>query len=98
MAKRKYHEKRKAQRYQFEAPIIFEDGEGTSKDFSLSGIYFTTKRAFQKGDSFRFRIDLDHAIPGRSVPLDCEGIVLRVDEKKKHYGIAASISGVAYHH
>ena len=98
MSMGKHHEKRKTKRHQFEAPLFFEAGEGTTKDFSLSGVYFTTRQSFRAGDFFKFTIDLAHAIPGRNVPLECDGYVLRVDEHKKQIGVAVRIQGVAYHH
>lgn len=93
-----FDEKRTSLRHPIEAPIEFDDGRGVTRDFSLSGVYFTTRKAFKAGDYLRFFLDLKYAIPGREVPLECKAYVLRVERKDRLFGVAARIDNIAYQH
>lgn len=91
-------EQRETKRHQIEAPIKLARGTGNTRDFSMSGVYFTTKVNFEPGDELKFVFNLRYALPHRSVPLDCHGQVLRVEKNGNVYGVAARIDHITYLH
>lgn len=91
-------ERRETQRHQIEVPVNFGRGTGVSKDISFSGIYFITKELLKAGEPLNLAFELEYAIPGKSLQLDCQGHVLRVEQLNGSYGIAAKIDEVTYLH
>jgi len=94
----KHSEQRESIRHQIEVPINFGRGTGISRDISFSGIYFTTKELLEPGEPLRIAFELEYAIPGKSLQLDCQGHVVRVETLGKAYGIAAKIDEITYLH
>lgn len=90
----KYIEKRQATRHQIEVPIRYDFGSGKTRDVSLSGVYFTTDRLLQVGQSLRLLFELAFAIPGKTLSFDCQGHVLRVESKSGQFGVAATIDEI----
>jgi hypothetical protein len=84
-------EKRAVQRIEIEGPIHLEQGCGITRDISLSGVYFVSDQDFSEGVRFRFTIELEYAIPGRPIHIDCLAQVLRVEPLGAQSGIAARI-------
>lgn len=91
-------ERRETIRHQIAVPVNFGRGTGISRDISFSGIYFTTKELLQPGEPLNLAFELEYAIPGKSLQLDCQGHVLRVDQLNGTFGIAAKIDEVTYLH
>lgn len=91
-----YSHKRETNRIPLEIPIQIGGDQAVSRDISLSGIYFKTTKEFQPGESIQFEFRLGFAAPGKSLLLDCQGEVLRVEKLKNEYGIAASIEDITY--
>lgn len=85
-------EKRREERFDLEAPVIFDNGCGLSRDMSLSGIYFVTDQPFTPGRTVKFSVTLEYIRPGKPLQLDCQGQVLRIEPVGKQFGVAASIS------
>jgi hypothetical protein len=79
-----------------QVPVHFDHGVGTSRDISFTGIYFTTDKRLESGKQLRLAFELEYAIPGKSLQLDCQGHVLRVDVLGNHFGIAAKIDEITY--
>jgi hypothetical protein len=94
----KYTEQRQATRHQIEVPIRYDHGVGKTRDVSLSGVYFTTDKLLEAGQHLRMLFELAFAIPGKSLHLDCQGYVLRVEDKAGQFGIAAVIEEITYLH
>ena len=94
----KYIEKRQATRHQIAVPIRYDHGIGTTRDVSLSGVYFTTDKMLLAGQHLRMLFELAFAIPGKSLHLDCQGHVLRVENVAGQFGIAAVIEEITYLH
>ena len=94
----KHDERRETVRHQIAVPVNFGRGIGISRDISFSGIYFTTKEQLAPGDPLKLAFELEYAIPGKSLQLDCQGHVLRVEQVKGSFGIAAKIDEVTYLH
>ena len=91
-------ERRETKRHNIEVPVRFDRGTGVSRDISFSGIYFITKDLLEAGERLRLAFELEYAIPGKSLQLDCQGHVLRVEQLNGSYGIAAKIDEVTYLH
>ena len=94
----KYIEKRQATRHQMEVPIRYDFGIGKTRDVSLSGVYFTTDKLLEAGQHLRLLFELAFAIPGKSLHLDCQGHVLRVENQAGKFGVAAVIEEINYLH
>jgi hypothetical protein len=91
-------ERRKEIRHQFIAPLVLTHGVGITRDFSLSGVYFTTNVRFEPGEDLQFVFNMQYALPDRNVPLDCQGQVLRVEKIGGDYGVAARIDNIKCMH
>ena len=93
-----FNEKRETTRHLLEAPIKFNKGVGKTRDFSISGVYFTTKENFQAGDELSFVFNFRYAMPNQNVPINCSAQVVRVEELGSEVGVAAKISHISYVH
>ena len=91
-----YPERRESKRHQIQVPVHYGHGVGTSRDISFTGIYFTTDKSLESGKSLQLAFELEYAIPGKSLQLDCQGHVLRVDILDNLFGIAAKIDKITY--
>jgi len=91
-------ERRESKRHQIEVPVNFGRGTGISRDISFTGIYFITGERVESGELLRLAFELDFAIPGKSLQLDCQGQVLRVENLGKRFGVAAKINEITYLH
>lgn len=94
----KYVEKRQATRHKIEVPIRYDFGVGKTRDVSLSGIYFTTDKLLNAGQQLRMLFELAFAIPGKTLSFDCQGHVIRVEDKSGLFGVAAVIDEINYLH
>lgn len=94
----KRSERRETTRHQIQVPVDFGRGTGMSRDISFTGIYFITKEVLEPGEPLKLAFELEYAIPGKSLQLDCQGHVLRVEQLDNSFGIAAKIDEVTYLH
>jgi len=94
----KHSERRETTRHQIQVPVDFGRGTGISRDISFTGIYFITKELLEPGELLKLAFELEYAIPGKSLQLDCQGHVLRVEQLGSSFGIAAKIDEVTYLH
>ena len=93
-----HDERRETKRHNIEVPVRFERGTGVSRDISFTGIYFITQEQLAPGEPLKLAFELEYAIPGKSLQLDCQGHVLRVEQLQGSFGIAAKIDEVTYQH
>ena len=91
-----HFERRESKRHQIQVPVHFGHGVGTSRDISFTGIYFTTDKQLESGKPLKLAFELEYAIPGKSLQLDCQGHVLRVDILGNLFGVAAKIDTITY--
>ena len=91
-------EKRASQRIQVEVPVYIGDEKATTRDVSWSGIYFLTDQSFAEGGLLNFSLDLTYALPGKPIKLDCQGEVIRIEQRGEKFGIAAKINNFQYLH
>jgi len=88
----KLQEKRHEERFMLEVPVMLENGMGMSRDISESGIYFMTDQQLAPGGVVKFSVKLNHIRPGKSIRLDCQGQVLRIEPAGEGFGVAAIIN------
>jgi hypothetical protein len=88
----KESEKKRAIRHRDATPIEFKDGEGVTRDFSSTGIFFETEKSFTQGQSVDFTIVLENVDPERLVRVKCRGEIIRVEESGQKIGVAVAIS------
>ena len=91
-------EKRTSQRIQVEVPIYIGSEKATTRDVSWSGIYFLADQSFTEGGDLSFALDLNYALPGKPIKLDCQGEVIRIEKHGEKFGIAAKINNFQYIH
>lgn len=87
----KRSEQRRIPRHRGKLPIFLKSGQGITRDFNVSGIYFEADQPFSAGQSIEFSIVLKHAYPDRPLRLKCMGEIIRVEESGPKIGVAASI-------
>ena len=91
-------EKRASQRIQVEVPVYIGHEKAVTRDVSWAGIYFLTDQTFAEGGELNFALDLSYALPGKPIKLDCQGEVIRVEQRGEKFGIAAKINNFQYLH
>ncbi len=84
-------DKRREERVLIEAPVKLSQGTGQTRNMSSSGIYFVTDQHSAPGSRIDFSVQLDYVCPGKSIILDCQGLVVRVEVLGEQLGIAAQI-------
>jgi hypothetical protein len=89
-------EHRRVPRHRGKLPISLKSGEGITRDFNVSGIYFETDRSFSAGQTIEFTIELKHADPAHPVRMTCKGEIVRVEQSGDKIGVAASIEKISF--
>ena len=89
-------ERRASSRHRIALPVTLGETQGTTRDVSASGVFFTLRdRSIsppQLREHLRFRLTFEHADPREPVHVDCEGDVVRVEVGPEAIGLAVSIS------
>ncbi len=85
-------DRRRAQRYAVDLRVELSEGRGTTRDVSLSGVFFETDRPLAPGPPLRFALFLEHGYPDAPVRLVCEGEIVRIEPCGDRVGIAAAIT------
>lgn len=93
-----WEEKRESQRIEVAVPVYIGNEKAVTRDISWSGVYFMTNQSFSEGSEVNFSMDLEFALPGKPVKLDCQGEVIRVEKLNGKFGIAAKINNYQYLH
>jgi len=89
-----YTEKRRASRYRVSLPVELEQGSGTTRDISQSGIFFETAQSFVRGQLIRFAVILAYAHPSAPFRLCGKGPVVRVEQRGDKVGVAVALSAI----
>jgi hypothetical protein len=84
--------RRRAMRHKGALPVEMEGGQGITRNFSCSGIFFETDKAFSPGETIEFTIVLEHLDTGGPVRMHYQGEIVRVEEMGGKIGVAAAIS------
>ena len=89
-------ERRESLRHRVALPVTLDDAQGSTRDVSASGVFFTLHdqsiRPPALREHIRFRLTLEHVDPDGPLHIDCEGDVVRVEVGPEAIGVAASIS------
>lgn len=85
-------EKQRATRHRGAAFVELKDGQGITRDFSSSGIFFETDKSFTQGQPIDFTIALENVDPDRLVRVKCRGKIIRIEEGGQRIGVAVAIS------
>jgi hypothetical protein len=88
-------EQRKEPRYIGKIPVQLASGQGITRDFSTSGVFFETDCSFSLGQPIDFTLVLEHYDPERPVHLKCRGKITRVEESGQKIGVATAIDSCA---
>ena len=91
-------EKRASQRIQLEVPVYIGGEKAVTHNISWAGIYFLTDQPLEAGGALNFSLDLAYTLPGKPIKLDCQGEVVRVEQRDWKFGIAAKINNFQYIH
>ena len=83
-------ERRKRERYKLALPVQFNDGSGTTRDISTSGIFLETKDAYAIGDTIQLSVKF------KNETLQCEGRVLRVEPRNGQFGVAVELNSYIF--
>jgi hypothetical protein len=89
-------DKRQEPRHQGKLPVELETGQGVTRNFSSSGIFFETDRSFSTGQIIDFTLILEHVDPASPVRLKCRGTIVRVEEIGQKIGVAAAIDSYTF--
>jgi hypothetical protein len=89
-------DRRQAARFRIAIPVELEGGMGTTRDVSLSGVFFETDQSFAPGEQISLALVLERASPGRPVRLECEGRIVRVTRVDSRIGVAVAFSSYKF--
>ncbi|MDP1559215.1 MAG: PilZ domain-containing protein [Nitrosomonas sp.] len=81
--------KRKEERICCELRVTIGEAWGIAHNISASGIYFETDLELTLGSRIDFMIKYD--TPGGGIKLNCEGSVVRIEQRSNRLGVAARI-------
>lgn len=89
-------EKRLKSRHRGKLAVELESGEGITRDFNNTGIFFETDRSFSPDQTITFTLVLEHIDPEHPVRLKCQGKIVRVEENGQTIGIASTIDSFTF--
>lgn len=89
-------DRRRMARFQVALPVELDEGKGTTRDVSLSGVFFETDQSFSPAEAIQLALVLEHVHPGRPVRLHCEGRVVRVNREDGKLGVAVAITSYGF--
>jgi hypothetical protein len=84
-------EKRREARYKGSLTVEFERGNGITRNFSSSGVFFETDCAFIAKQPFEFTLLLNYMSSDHPVRVKCSGESVRVEQCGQKTGVAATI-------
>ena len=89
-------ERRASSRHRIALPVMLDDAQGSTRDVSASGVFFTLHdrpaRPPELREPIRFRLTLEHADRHGPLHIGCEGHVVRVEVGPEAIGVAVSIN------
>ena len=81
--------RKRAERFQTKLPLSIGDTQGTIHNISATGAYFEIDAEHQPGSQVSFVIDLE--TPGGKIQVQCQGEIVRVQERDGKLGVAVKI-------
>jgi hypothetical protein len=88
--------RRSSPRIPLEVPVYLGEGKGATRDISRTGIYFFSDGQCALGETIRFTLELSHIVPAKSLHIECQGQVVRIENHRETQGIAARIETFRY--
>ena len=88
----RHPEKRKEERNNAAMPVVLQNGNGLTRDMSVSGVYFWIDMpAFSPalGNSISFAVAITR--PGGKMTIKCKGVVVRTEPRGSDLGVAVKI-------
>jgi hypothetical protein len=89
-------EKRLSYRHVGKLPVEFKGGEGITRDYSGSGIFFETDKTFSPGQTIEFSIMLRGIDPDAPRYMRCSGEIVRIEDNGQKIGVAATIKTYSF--
>jgi len=77
-------------------PVQMDEGVGTTRDVSLSGVFFETDVPFRVEEPVKFILVFEGMSWSRTIRLECEGRVVRVEPAGAKLGVAATIGSYRF--
>src|SRR6266571_5954491 len=77
-------------RFESNLAVMLEHGTGIARNVSASGIYFETDVPFSRGADLKFTVRFAPSEGGR-VKMQCWGRVVRIENFKELFGVAAKL-------
>lgn len=91
-------DRRRAPRLPVDLTVELDEATGRTRDVSASGVYFQTRQALAPGTAITFTLMLEDAAIFLAEPtapsafrLECEGRIVRVEEREGTLGVAAAL-------
>ena len=85
---------RRTPRYEVHLPVEVAGQAATTRDMSVSGVYFETDGSLTVGSEIDFAISLKVNEGAPTVRMSCHGKVVRIDRRDEKTGVAAMIESV----
>lgn len=77
-------------------PVELEEGQGTTRDVSLSGVFFETGVPFRLNETIKFILVFEGMSWSHTIRLECEGRVVRIQPSGERVGVAATIASYRF--
>lgn len=84
-------DKRSNARVLVSLPVFAEGRLGTTRDVSVSGLYFEIDESSLPGSELELSVDLLHVKPKGVVRMICKARIVRVERRDGKLGVAVSI-------
>ena len=81
--------RKRAERFQTKLPLSIGDKQGTIHNISATGAYFEIDANHKPGSEVSFVVDLE--TPGGKIQVQCQGEIVRVQERDGKFGVAVKI-------
>jgi hypothetical protein len=85
-------DRRRAARYSLALPVEIAGGRGQLRDFSASGVFVETDRAYAPGSPIAFSVVLGRLSAGAPLTLRGEGRVIRAEGGGARRGVAVEVA------
>jgi hypothetical protein len=82
--------RKRAERFPTKLPLSIGNTQGTIHNISATGAYFEIDAKHSPGSQVHFVIDLE--TPGGKIQVQCQGEIVRVQERDGKLGVAVKIN------
>lgn len=82
--------RRTEERVAAELPVNLGTATGTTRDVSVSGVYFEVDATYALGSGVEFEVTLE--TPGGRMLMKCRGDIVRIEPRDKRVGVAVRLT------